>query len=71
VSRSVREVVAELGRVAGVEVIHEVDPARVRPNEVMEVRGSFARLNEATGWEPTVPFEQTLRDTVSYWQARR
>jgi GDP-4-dehydro-6-deoxy-D-mannose reductase len=71
VSRSVREVVAELGRVAGVEVIHEVDPARVRPNEVMEVRGSFARLHAATGWEPTVPFEQTLRDTVSYWQARR
>jgi GDP-4-dehydro-6-deoxy-D-mannose reductase len=71
VSRSVREVVAELGRVAGVEVIHEVDPARVRPNEVMEVRGSFARLREATGWEPTVPFEQTLRDTVTYWRARR
>jgi GDP-4-dehydro-6-deoxy-D-mannose reductase len=70
VSRSVREVVAELGRVAGVEVIHEVDPARVRPNEVMEVRGSFARLREATGWEPTVPFEQTLRDTVTYWRAR-
>ena len=71
VSRSAREVVAELGRVAGVEVIHEVDPASVRPNEVMEVRGSFARLHAATGWEPSIPFEQTLLDTVSYWQATR
>jgi GDP-4-dehydro-6-deoxy-D-mannose reductase len=54
-----------------VEALPEVDPARVRPNEVMEVRGSFARLHEATGWEPSIPFEQTLRDTVSYWRATR
>ena len=71
VSRSAREVVAELGRVAGVEVVHEVDPARVRPNEVAEVRGSFARLREATGWEPEIPFERTLADTVAYWRATR
>jgi len=71
VSHSAREVVAALGRVAGVEVVHEVDPARVRPNEVMEVRGSFARLHEATGWEPSIPFERTLRDTVEYWRLRQ
>jgi GDP-4-dehydro-6-deoxy-D-mannose reductase len=71
VSHSAREVVAALGRVAGVEVLHEVDPARVRPNEVMEVRGSFARLRSATGWEPAIPFEQTLADTVEYWRATR
>jgi GDP-4-dehydro-6-deoxy-D-mannose reductase len=71
VSHSAREVVAALGRVAGVEVVHEVDPARVRPNEVMEVRGSSARLREATGWEPSIPFEQTLLDTVSYWRSTR
>src|SRR4051812_19766207 len=69
VSFSAREVVAALGRVAGVDVVHEVDPARVRPNEVMEVRGSFTRLHEATGWQPSIAFEQTLLDTVSYWRA--
>ena len=71
VSHSAREVVAALGRVAGVEVVHEVDPARVRPNEVMEVRGSFARLHEATGWQPAISFDQTLRDTVEYWRLRQ
>ncbi len=71
VSHSAREVVAALGRVAGVEVLHEVDPARVRPNEVMEVRGSFARLHEATGWEPAIALEQTLLDTVEYWRSTR
>jgi GDP-4-dehydro-6-deoxy-D-mannose reductase len=71
VSHSAREVVAALGRVADVEVVHEVDPARVRPNEVMEVRGSFARLHEATGWEPSIALERTLLDTVEYWLATR
>jgi GDP-4-dehydro-6-deoxy-D-mannose reductase len=71
VTHSARELVAELGRVAGVEVIHEVDPTRVRPNEVMEVRGSFKRLRAATGWEPSIPLEQTLRDTVAFWRATR
>jgi GDP-4-dehydro-6-deoxy-D-mannose reductase len=71
VSHSAREVVAALGRVTGIEVIHEVDPARVRPNEVMEVRGSFARLHEATGWEPSIPLERTLLDTVEYWRSTR
>jgi GDP-4-dehydro-6-deoxy-D-mannose reductase len=69
VSLSARELVAALGRVAGVDVVHEVDPARVRPNEVMEVRGSFERLRAATGWEPSIPLERTLADTVEYWRA--
>jgi GDP-4-dehydro-6-deoxy-D-mannose reductase len=68
VSHSARELVAALGRVANVEVIHEVDPERVRPNEVMEVRGTYARLHEATGWQPEIALERTLADTVDYWR---
>jgi GDP-4-dehydro-6-deoxy-D-mannose reductase len=35
------------------------------------VRGSYARLHEATGWEPSIPFEQTLLDTIESWRATR
>ena len=64
---SAAELVAALGRAAGVEVDHVVDPSLRRANEVMEVRGSYARLHGVTGWEPEIPLEQTLADTVAWW----
>lgn len=70
VSRSARELIAGLGAAAGVEIVHEVDPARVRANEVPDVRGSAARLLEATGWRPEIPFAQTLADTLEWWRNR-
>ena len=49
-------------------VDHQVDPELQRGHEVMEVRGSYERLRAATGWEPVIPLEQTLADTVAWWR---
>jgi GDP-4-dehydro-6-deoxy-D-mannose reductase len=65
---SATELVAALARIAGVEVDHVVDPELVRPNEVLEVRGSSERLRAATGWRPQIPLEQTLADTLAWWR---
>lgn len=62
------ELVRALGTAAGVEIDHTVDPSLLRAHEVMEVRGSYARLHEATGWEPEIPLERTLADTVAWWR---
>ena len=67
-SASARELVAALGRVAGVAIDHVVDESLVRAHEVMEVRGSAERLRAATGWEPEIPLETTLADTVAWWR---
>lgn len=63
VSRSAAELVAALG-----VTDHQVDPKLVRAHEVMEIRGSFDKLRAATGWEPQIPLETTLRDTVDHWR---
>jgi GDP-4-dehydro-6-deoxy-D-mannose reductase len=57
--------VAEL--IAPIEVEHIVDPARIRAHEVMDHRGSAARLHEVTGWAPVIPLRQTVADTIDWW----
>jgi GDP-4-dehydro-6-deoxy-D-mannose reductase len=67
---SVRTLVELAGRTARVELRHEVDPERVRPHDVREVRGSAERLAAGTGWKPRIPLEQTVADAIDYWRAR-
>jgi GDP-4-dehydro-6-deoxy-D-mannose reductase len=46
------------------------DPARMRPSDVPRLVGDCSRFRAATGWEPHVPFEQTMKDTLEYWRVR-
>jgi GDP-4-dehydro-6-deoxy-D-mannose reductase len=64
---SASELVRGLAAEAGVDVDHRADPSLIRANEVMEIRGSADKLRDATGWQPDVPLEQTLRDTLAWW----
>jgi GDP-4-dehydro-6-deoxy-D-mannose reductase len=48
-----------------------VDPELVRPVDVPRLVGSPARLCAATGWEPQIPLEQTLRDVLASARATR
>jgi GDP-4-dehydro-6-deoxy-D-mannose reductase len=68
-SASPRDLLAALGRATGAAIDHVIDPALVRAHEVMEIRGSAERLRAATGWEPEIPLERTLADTVAWWRA--
>jgi GDP-4-dehydro-6-deoxy-D-mannose reductase len=46
------------------------EPALVRPTEVLRLVADTRPFVEATGFRATIPFEQTLRDTLDYWRAR-
>jgi GDP-4-dehydro-6-deoxy-D-mannose reductase len=67
---SVRELIELVRGAARIPVRHEVDPARVRAHDVPEVRGSAELLRAATGWEPEIPLERTVADTLDAWRAR-
>jgi GDP-4-dehydro-6-deoxy-D-mannose reductase len=58
-----REVMAPL------EIEQVVDPARVRAHEVMDLRGANHRIRADTGWEPEIPFRQTVLETVQWWES--
>ena len=53
---------------APIEVI--VDPARFRPVDIPEVVCDATRFRAATGWQPAIPLDQTLRDILDDWRGR-
>ena len=59
-----KRVVELLVEASGVPVTVERDPTRIRPAEVRVVAGDASELRVATGWEPTIPLEQTLADML-------
>jgi GDP-4-dehydro-6-deoxy-D-mannose reductase len=69
VGRSVREILDALRSRSRVPVQIEVDPARMRPNDVPVVIGDHTRLTQATGWQPAVSFDQMLDDLLAYWRS--
>jgi GDP-4-dehydro-6-deoxy-D-mannose reductase len=69
-SVAVSEILRTLVEEARTAVTSRVDPALLRENDVMEIVGSHARLTDATGWEPEIPLEQTLRDTLDWFRSR-
>jgi GDP-4-dehydro-6-deoxy-D-mannose reductase len=67
-SVSIAEVARRLLALAGVDLPIEVDPARVRPVDIPELRGDPSRLHTATGWVPEITLDDTLTDVLDYWQ---
>ena len=59
-SRVAQEIADDLG----LAVRFVVDPALLRPVEVPVLRGSFAKLHDATGWEPAISLSQSLHDVI-------
>lgn len=65
---SIREVAERLLSIAGVDLPIVVDPARVRPVEIPELRGDRRRIEEAVGWSPAIDLDRTLADVLAFWQ---
>ncbi|MEO0022206.1 MAG: GDP-mannose 4,6-dehydratase [candidate division WOR-3 bacterium] len=66
----IAEVVDILRSHARVKFEVRQDPGRMRPSDVQLLIGDATRLRTATGWEPQIPFEQTLSDLLNYWRER-
>jgi len=51
-----------------VKIRTQEDPARLRPSDVPILWADATKFAKATGWEPKIPFEQTLRDELDHWR---
>jgi GDP-4-dehydro-6-deoxy-D-mannose reductase len=66
----IAEVADRLLAQAGSDLHLVTDPALVRPVDVPVLRGDGSRLEEATGWKPTIRLDDTLSDVLDYWESQ-
>lgn len=69
-TREVREVLDILLSFSKVKIDVQVDEARLRPSDVKILWSDCTKFRKQTGWEPQIPFEQTMRDLLDYWRRR-
>jgi GDP-4-dehydro-6-deoxy-D-mannose reductase len=67
---SIQQVLDHLLSLTKQKIQVKQDPARLRPSDVPVLLGDYSKFNAATGWTPTIPFEQTLADMLDYWRTR-
>lgn len=48
----------------------EVDPARLRPSDVVLLYGNSDKFREATGWAPKFNLERTMGDLLDAWRKK-
>jgi GDP-4-dehydro-6-deoxy-D-mannose reductase len=66
--RSVQSLLDILLKMSKAKVRVEQDLARMRPSDVPVIYADISKLKADTGWEPTVPFEESLRRVLAYWR---
>ncbi len=66
---AISDLIRMFQEVSGIRVTVQNEASRTRGGDAPLIAGSYARLHEATGWEPEIPLDQTLADVFAYWTA--
>jgi GDP-4-dehydro-6-deoxy-D-mannose reductase len=67
---TMEEVLDILLSMTEVQVTVQVDPERLRPSDVPVLLSDSSKFRKVTGWEPKIPFRQSLQDLLDYWRER-
>jgi GDP-4-dehydro-6-deoxy-D-mannose reductase len=68
IPRSVESLLNTLLKMTTMKVRVEQDRERMRPSDVPVIYGDISKLKKDTGWEPRVPFEESLCRVLAYWR---
>jgi len=66
----IKEILDILLSLAGDDVEVRVDPDRLRPSDVPILLSDSTKFRKITGWEPKIPFTQSLKDLLDFWRER-
>lgn len=66
----VGDILDQMIEISGIKCKIEVDKDLLRPSDVTLQIPCIDKFVEATGWEPEIPLETTLNDTINYWMEK-
>jgi GDP-4-dehydro-6-deoxy-D-mannose reductase len=66
--QQVLDFLLEQSKVRGIAV--QIDPARLRPSDVMLLEGDPEKIERTVGWKVEIPLERTLTELLDYWRQR-
>jgi GDP-4-dehydro-6-deoxy-D-mannose reductase len=69
-ARPVAELLERLLSFATRPIDVQRDPARFRPVDVPLIEADITRIRAEAGWEPRIPLDEALRETLEYWRVR-
>ena len=70
VTYSAQEILDKLCEMAVCPIPVEQDPTRMRPSDTPVICCDHTKLTVDTGWEPQIPLEDILSDTLRCWRGR-
>jgi GDP-4-dehydro-6-deoxy-D-mannose reductase len=69
-ARRIGDILNELLALATVDIRVEPDPERMRPNDTPFAIGDSALALQILGWQPRIPWQDTLRGVLEDWRSR-
>ncbi|MEI6462962.1 MAG: GDP-mannose 4,6-dehydratase [bacterium] len=67
----ISEILGSLIKLSGEDIKIVVDVEKYRPLEILKYYGSHEKITKELGWSPIIPFEQTIKDTFTYWMENK
>lgn len=67
---SIRHILETLLSLSTLRITVEQDPNLLRPSDIPVAIGDNNAIRLATGWQPTIPLQETLQRLMTFWRAQ-
>ncbi|MDY4743529.1 MAG: GDP-mannose 4,6-dehydratase, partial [Lachnospira sp.] len=65
---AIQDILNKIVSMSDKDIEVRVDENKLRPVDVPIIEPDISRIKREVGWEPLIPLEQTLRETLEYWR---
>ncbi len=65
---SIQEILDKIILMSNKEIKVEIDQNKIRPVDVPIIVANIDKIKQSTGWEPEIPVEMTIKETLDYWR---